>query len=246
MEGTFILVYDNSMNYSLIHFKEIDSTNNYLKSSYRLLDNFTFASADYQSHGKGRNNRIWNSESGENLLFSFLIKDENLLKESPIISLITAVEIAKIVETYKIKGVSIKWPNDVLIGDKKVCGILAEGELPNYLVVGIGLNVNQKEYSKDLRRPATSLKNVIKKEIDINQLKEKLFDQLVSNLKNLNKDDSLEYFRNHNYLLNKRVRVVVNNQPFIGEVIGVDENFCLQIVSSDMLLHIDSGEIEIL
>ena len=63
---------------------------------------------------------------------------------------------------------------------------------------------------------------------------------------NLDLDKSLEYFRKHNYLLNKRVKAVVNNQTFIGEVVGIDDSFCLQVVTHGMLLHIDSGEIEIL
>ena len=63
------------MDYNLIHFKEIDSTNSYLKKNYQALDDFTFVSADYQSGGKGRNDRTWESESGQNLMLSFLVKD---------------------------------------------------------------------------------------------------------------------------------------------------------------------------
>ena len=234
------------MQYHQIHFQEIDSTNTYLKNAYKLLDNFTFVSTDYQSHGKGRNDRIWNSEPGENLMFSFLIKDANLIKQSPIISLLSAIEVAKAIETYKIKDVSIKWPNDVLIGDKKVCGVLAEGQLPDFMVVGIGLNVNQKTFPEGLRRPATSLRLEFKKDINIEELKEKLFPQIVDSLTNLDLNASLEYFRKHNYLLNKKVRALVNNQTFIGEVVGIDDSFCLQIKARDILLHVDSGEIEIL
>ncbi len=240
------MFYNIPMQYHQIHFQEIDSTNIYLKNTYKLLSNFTFVSTDYQSHGKGRNDRTWSSEPGENLMFSFLVKDENLLKQSPIISLLSAVEVAKVLETYKIKHVSIKWPNDVLINDKKVCGILAEGQLPDYMVVGIGLNVNQKKFPEGLRRPATSLCLEHKKDIDIEELKEKLFPQLVDSLTNLDLDKSLDYFRKHNYLLNKRVKAIVNNQTFIGEVVGIDDSFCLQVVTHGMLLHIDSGEIEIL
>ena len=234
------------MQYHLIHFKEIDSTNNYLKNSYKLLDDFTFASTDYQSHGKGRNDRVWESNSGENIMFSFLLKNAALMKEFNIISLLTAVEVSKEIEKYGFNNVSIKWPNDVLIGDKKVCGILLEGQVPEYLVVGVGLNVNQKTFPDGLRRPATSLCLEHKKDINIEELKEKLFPSLVNSLTNLDLDKSLEYFRNHNYLLNKRVRVLVNNQTFIGEVVGIDNSFCLQIATHDMLLHVDSGEIEIL
>ena len=234
------------MQYHLIHFKEIDSTNNYLKNSYQLLNNFTFASTDYQSHGKGRNDRVWESNSGENLMFSFLIKDEALMKEFNIISLLTAVEVAKEIEKYDLDNVSIKWPNDVLIGDKKICGILSEGQVPEYLVVGVGLNVNQKVFPEGLRRPATSLSIETKHDFEISEISNRLFSSIVNNLSNLKTEEYLEYFRKHNYLLNKRVRAVINNEVFIGEVVGIDDSFCLHVLAHDMLLHIDSGEIEIL
>ena len=234
------------MKYHLVHFKEIDSTNNYLKNSYQLLDDFTFAVADYQSHGKGRNDRVWQSNSGENLMFSFLIKNKELIKKAESFSILTAVEVASLIEKYDIDNVSIKWPNDILIGDKKVCGILLEGQVPDYLVVGVGLNVNQKEFPNDLRRPATSLSLEAKQPFDLEELKEKLFSNIINNFSNIKNEEYLEYFRQHNYLQNNRVRVVINNQVFIGEVVGIDDNFCLQVLSRDMLLHIDSGEIEIL
>ena len=232
--------------FHVVKFKEIDSTNNYLKNSYKLLNNFTFVVADYQSKGKGRNDRVWSSEEGQNLMFSFLIKDQDLLKKYSALSIISAVEVAKVLEGYQIKGVSIKWPNDVLINDKKVCGILLEGQILEYLVVGIGLNINQKVFPEGLRRPATSLSLETNKDFNIDEIEQKLFSNIVKDISNLNEKDCLDYFRNHNYLLNKRVKVLMNDQPFIGEVMGIDDNFFLQIKTSDMLLHIDSGEIEIL
>ena len=234
------------MRYQVIHFKEIDSTNNYLKNSYQVLDNFTFVTADYQTHGKGRNDRVWSSESGTNLMFSFLIKDEALLKKHSALSIISAVEVAKLLESYKFKGVSVKWPNDVFINDKKVCGILLEGQILQYLVVGVGLNVNQKVFPEGLRRPATSLSLEANQDFAIEEIEKTLFSNIVRDLESLNEEQFLEYFRNHNYLQNKRVRVLVNDEPFIGEVVGIDANYFLQIKTSDMLLHIDSGEIEIL
>ena len=235
------------MNYHYLHFDEIDSTNNYLKNSYQLLDNFTFVSADYQSKGKGRNDRVWESVKGLNLMFSILIKDPKLLEVSTILSLMTAVELAKLLEKrYGIDNVSIKWPNDVLIGDKKVCGILLEGQLPNYLVIGVGLNVNQKEFPDNLRRPATSIRSELNKDIDLEDLKEQLFPNVINNFNKLDRDEYLSYFSKHNYLLNKRVKVNVNQQLFIGEVVGIDNNFNIQILCNDILLHVDSGELEII
>ena len=240
------MFYNKNMDYHLLHFKEIDSTNNYLKNSYPLLSDFTFASTDYQSRGKGRNDRVWSSEPGENLMFSFLIKNEELMKKSTILSILTGVEVAREIEKYGIDNVSIKWPNDVLVNDKKVCGILLEGQIPNYLVIGVGLNVNQKAFPDGLRRPATSLSLELENDVNIDELKERLFSNIVNNFTNIKENEYVEYFRKHNYLQNKRVRVVINNEIFIGEVVGIDDSFCLQVLSSDMLLHIDSGEIEIL
>ena len=234
------------MNYHYIHFDEIDSTNNYLKNSYKLLNDLTFASAEYQSHGKGRNERIWLSNKGENLMFSLLIKNKELMDKYSRLSIASAAIIAKVLSSYQIKDVSIKWPNDIFINDKKVCGILLEGQIPEYIVIGIGLNVNQKQFPNDLRRPATSLSLEKNQDFDIEELKEKIFKQIVNDLSNFNDKQFLDYFIKHNYLLNKRVRVVVNGNPFIGEVAGIDDNYFLQIRTGDMLLHIDSGEIEIL
>lgn len=234
------------MNYHAIHFDEIDSTNNYLKNSYKLLNDFTFVTADYQSKGKGRNDRVWSSNKGDNLMFSFLIKNPVLLRKYGALSLITAIEVAKLLEAYNFKEVKIKWPNDVFINDKKVCGILLEGQILEYLVIGVGLNVNQKIFPDDLRRPATSLSLEMNKSFDIKEIEKELFSNIVNDYLSLNEKPFLEYFRNHNYLLNKRVRVLINDEPFIGEVVGIDDNFYLQIKTRDMLLHIDSGEIEIL
>ena len=234
------------MKYHYLHFTEIDSTNSYLKNSYKLLNNFTFVSTDYQSAGKGRNDRIWFSNPGENLMFSLLIKDENLLKKFSSLSIIRAAIVAELIESFGAKDVSIKWPNDVFIKDKKICGILLEGQILEYLVIGVGLNVNQKSFPNGLRKPATSLSLELNKDIKVDDLKERLFAQMAKELSDLNYLKYLKYFKTHNYLENKRVRVLVNNQPFIGEVIGIDDQFFLQIKTGDMLLHINSGELEIL
>lgn len=234
------------MSYHIIHFNEIDSTNNYLKNSYKLLDNFTFVTTDYQSRGKGRNDRVWSSNKGENLMFSVLIKDTSLLKKHSALSIISAIEVAKLLESYGLENVSIKWPNDVYVNDKKICGILLEGQIVEYIVIGVGLNVNQKQFPNDLRRPATSCALEMDKEFNIEELKRQLFDEIYEDLTKLDTGHFLEYFKAHNYLLNKRVKTVINGESFYGEVVGIDYNFNLQVHANDMLLHIDSGEIEIL
>ena len=73
-----------------------------------------------------------------------------------------------------------------------------------------------------------------------------MFDEIYKDLTKLDIDHFLEYFKAHNYLLNKRVKTVINGESFYGEVVEIDYNFNLQVRVNDMLLHIDSGEIEIL
>lgn len=230
------------MDYYYLHFDEIDSTNTYLKKHYQKLDNFTFVSTDYQSQGKGRNDRVWQSKKGENLMFSLLIKDENIQSMFPYLSMAAAVEVAKVLEKYGLNNVSIKWPNDVLVGDRKICGILLEGQLPDYIVIGVGLNVNQKDFPSDLRRPATSMANELNKVIDIKELKKEIFASLTKNLAKCDKDGYLAYINSHNYLLYK---AVCANIDITGTVIGIDNDFALVINHNGKPVHISSGEIEI-
>ncbi len=233
------------MYYSCLHFPEIDSTNNYLKNSYTLLDNFTFVSTDYQSKGKGREARSWISNMGENLMFSLLIKEEKLLAKAPFFSFYMAVEIANFLIKSDINNVSIKWPNDIYVNNKKICGILLESQLPNYLVVGVGINVNQKEFPTDLRKPATSMSLEKRKTFDLDILKNQLYEQIIKNFLDINHDRYLEFVKQHNYLLNKKVKTNFAGQDYIGEVVGIDENFSLQVRIENLLLHIESGEITI-
>ena len=141
------------MSYKTIDFDVIDSTNLYLKQNYQNEDNFTFVSALFQNKGKGRNVRKWQSTSGDNLLFSLLIKDKNILKNYQCLSMLTATAIFKVLKSLSIENVSIKWPNDVYVNDKKICGILLEGisydnEL-KAIVIGVGLNVNENSFNND-------------------------------------------------------------------------------------------------
>ena len=242
-----MLVFNNYMKYNAIHFSEIDSTNKYVKENFNVLDDFTFVSTDYQTQGKGRNDRSWLANKNENLMFSLLLKNKDIIMDS-LISLVAAVSISEIVERYARNRVEIKWPNDIYISDKKVAGILLEGRLPDYVVIGVGINVNQKEFVGEYRKEPTSLLLETGTEININYLKESVYQQMVSNLTEYtsNKEKFLEYFKNHNYLLNKNVSFVYNKQTFNGIVNGVDESFNIVIKNNGKEYHISSGEIELI
>lgn len=230
------------MKYNEIKFNEIDSTNLYIKNNWKELSNFTFVTSSYQSNGKGRENRTWESSKGENLLFSLLIKKEDILANFESISLGSAYVVALYLESLGLDNVTIKWPNDVLINDKKICGILLEGEIPNYVVLGIGLNVNQIDFPNNLRRPATSIKSELNKDIDIDEIKKVLFPKLIDYCGNISsfKCDLEGFLQTHNYLLNKEIV-----KPISGVVIGIDTHNKLLVKNNDLVTELSSGEIEI-
>lgn len=224
---------------NLIHFEEIESTNKYLKDNFEELENFTFLSTDYQNSGKGRENRVWYSPKSENLLFSFLIKDQTLLKKFNVLSIGTATLIARFLELKGLKNVSIKWPNDVYIGDNKICGILLEGNVNQYLVIGVGLNVNQTKFDGIYRVKPTSIKIELKEDTNLENLKLELFEFIYKhiNQKLFNKN-TYNFLNTHNYLLNKKVKA----GNIVGNVNGINTNFELLIDSTST----NSFEIEIL
>ena len=139
---------------NIIPFEEIDSTSAYLKREYRSLPNLSFCVSSFQTNGHGRLDRNWESKKGENLLFSFLLKKP--LPPFELVSSYCAYLIIDFLNNLGISNVSYKWPNDVYVGEKKICGILlegiSEGDSLETLVIGIGLNVNQKKKNKKRKR----------------------------------------------------------------------------------------------
>lgn len=232
----------------IIHFKEIDSTSSYLKRNYQTLENYTILYADYQTSGHGRINRVWQSNNKENLLFSILIKDPNLIKKYGCISLGIAVAIFNVLKKLNIDDVSIKWPNDVYVGNKKICGILLEsistGNNIDVLVVGIGLNVNQKVFD-DISIDATSIFNIKKKKTNIFWFKYKVFRECFRIINEIKYDNHsyLTIVKNNNYLKNKEVFAVIDNKKYLVKVIDINDDNTLRVIVDNKEMNISSGEI---
>lgn len=144
------------------YFDELDSTN--IRISELAKDGAkhgTVVVADKQTAGKGRRGRTWESPAGTNLYFSILLRPEIEVEKAPMLTLIMAYSVAKVLqEEWKLE-VSIKWPNDLVISGKKICGILTEMVLDEsqigHVVVGTGINVNVTKFPEELSDKATSL-----------------------------------------------------------------------------------------
>ncbi|MCK9493229.1 MAG: biotin--[acetyl-CoA-carboxylase] ligase [Acholeplasmataceae bacterium] len=152
-----------------IYFKTLSSTSDYLKDNYQDFSSFTFVQAGYQTSGRGQFDRSWHSNENENLLFSFLIKDIDInqlddIKKTVLFSIIELLENYHIHATYKP-------PNDIYVNGRKICGILIENltELNRclYVVVGIGLNVNQTAFEGF---QATSIKQETGFKVEVSHL----------------------------------------------------------------------------
>jgi BirA family biotin operon repressor/biotin-[acetyl-CoA-carboxylase] ligase len=155
--------------------EEVESTNTEaLRLALEGAPEGTVVMADAQSVGRGRLDRIWESPPSKNLYLSVVLRPDIPAASASLIPLMTGVAVAEAVSQYCPGRVRLKWPNDVLVGGKKICGMLTEmrtrGDRVHFLIVGIGLNVNMRklDFPRELRETATSLR--IETECDIERL----------------------------------------------------------------------------
>lgn len=149
------------------HFICLPHTSSTNADAFRLAEQAaaegTVVLADTQSGGKGRMGRIWSSPAGVNLYCSIILRPSIPPYEAPQLTFLSAVAVARAIEQVAGLKPEIKWPNDVLIGGKKVAGLLnemsAETDGINFVILGIGVNLNMtdEQFPPDLRHPATSL-----------------------------------------------------------------------------------------
>lgn len=224
-----------------IHFDEIDSTSLYLKNNHALLEDMTFVDANYQTAGKGREDRKWISNRNEDLLCSLLIKNKSLIEKYQSISILSACIVYEFLSNLGLKDIFIKWPNDVFIKDKKICGILLEGQIYDYLAIGVGLNINSINHRGMYRIEPTSIKKELNKEFDLEVLKEEFFQTFDKYLKMYEKGqyEPLNIVRAHNYLKGKQV--TYNNKT--GKVLDINDDYSLLIENDSGIESISSGEV---
>ena len=149
------------MEFKVIHIDETDSTNRWLRENTPPLPAGEYVvTADYQTAGKGCGNTSWESERGKNLTFSLLIHPERIpANEQFRITEVASVALCETLAHYISNKVEIKWPNDIYVGDRKICGMLIENRLQGPVIkdsiIGIGLNVNQRQFLSDAPNPVS-------------------------------------------------------------------------------------------
>ncbi len=227
---------------NVIKLQTVDSTNIYVKEHVKDA-NFIDGTVVYtleQSSGKGQGTNKWESEPNKNLTMSILLQPLFLAPENQFeISKAIALGVADFIKSMIDEQVFIKWPNDIYVNEYKIAGILIEniiqGSIFNYCIVGIGLNVNQTIFLSDAPNPI-SLKNITKKNYDVEKILLKLCKFInkryicleKNNSKELTKDYFSYLFRYqmfNKYLINEvEIEAKITNVDKYGRLILVDKN----------------------
>ena len=240
----------------IIKLSAIGSTNTFLRqiSSAEFVEDYTVVVAEHQTNGRGQMGTDWMVQDGKNLTFS-VFKDASFLpmENHFFISIVVSLSVNAVLKRLKIPRTHIKWPNDILAENKKVCGILIENVIKNNKltasIIGIGLNVNQTEFHN--LPNASSLLKLTGKPFSIDEILNNIIETLQHNFKRLqNKEfDSLKKeYETQLFRKNKpsTFRDTKENL-FSGYIQGISKDGCLRILLEDeMVKEFDLKEIQLL
>ncbi len=225
-------------------YPEVSSTMEVAKSLAEKREDAVIL-AERQTSGRGRLGRSWESPQGGLWLTLLLYKPPFDLKEAYLLTYLSAVATANAIkETFNLPA-KVKWPNDVLLYEKKVAGILleikAEVDALEYALIGIGVNVNNPVGEKNFMLPAISIKEALGKEVERKPLLENLF----LNFENLlsKKEEILKIWKDLSETLGKEVKVITPSKTYIGLARDLDEEGRLILETKEgEIIRISSGD----
>ncbi len=215
---------------NLIILESVDSTNNYAMALAQngQANNGDAAFAVHQTMGKGTRGKEWQSNKGENIIISILaeMQWQPAYQQFPL-SVAVALGCFELVLKYVKEKVTIKWPNDIFIGDSKAGGILIEnilkGNLWQWAVIGIGININQDEFKNEIIE-ATSLKQVTGKQHDVITLAKELHEIVLKKIQMLRSGKYKEMLKEYNenlFCKKEKVRLKKENVVFETTIVEV-------------------------
>lgn len=239
-----------------VHFlQEVESTNTLAKREAASNPEGTIFLAEAQTGGRGRLGRNWNSQLGKGIWCSVLLKPNLRPVAASQFPLITAVAITEALHTLGVDA-RIKWPNDLLINGKKVCGILtemgAEMDKINYLVIGFGLNVKHQlsDFPEEIQSIATSLEIALGQKLDRVQILTQILYQLEKRYLQFLKegfDPICQLWKEYTCTLGKEIKVSQWNQPSLhGKALDLNSDGTLLLELADgQVITVQSGEIQL-
>ncbi len=233
------MIYKNVLGKHILYFEFLTSTNT--KALELLaddkLDEGSVVITDFQEAGKGLDANSWESEKGKNLLMSFLVYPRYIKPEKQfLLNKIVSLAVVDVVREFlPKKELKIKWPNDVYVGDKKICGILInnliKGNEMTSSVIGVGLNVNQTEFLSDAPNPV-SMKNISEKEYDLEAVFVRFCDFLNRRCRGLMQDKERinQDYLSHLYRFGKYALYKIATKEVEARITGIDSygRLCLE------------------
>lgn len=241
------------MNITILRFDTLDSTNTEAVNHARkgAAEGLCII-ARRQTAGRGRHGRSWVSEKDSGLYFSIILRPKVDVKHLPLITLMTGVAVYDTLKEIGLKP-DIKWVNDLLIGEKKISGILAETvETPIGIavIVGIGINLTWQNFTDEIAATATSIEAENGKKTSQDQVAEILTKYLIYFYDMLSQEhgsaDVLqEWQKRSSYFSGKSVRVTVADKTIEGVTDGLEENGALRVKTRDGSVKIiQAGDVE--
>lgn len=250
---------DSLIGKNLYYEEKVGSTNVLARDlAIKGAKNGSVVVSDCQEKGKGRNGKIWKSPCGCNIYMSLIIKPKFSPEVAHGMTIIAAVSVADSIAELTSLDPQIKWPNDILINNKKVSGILTEMSTQNkvidYIVVGIGINVNMRkdQIDEEIKDIASSLllesstgndKNLIDRNKLIATIINK-FDKYYEMFLSTGLSSVLQHYQKYFIMMGKDIEVNLRGQKVKGKVVGIDSKGALLLKTGENELEkIVSGEI---
>ena len=235
------------------HFFKTDSTNRVaLELGHAGEPEGTVVLAEEQTAGRGRAGRAWVSERAVGIYMTLLLRPRLAPVQAPLLTMMAGLSVHAAVESVTGLNVDLKWPNDLLIGGKKAGGILtemhAEPSQVRFVIVGIGLNVNQEKFSGELANIATSLRMESGKRQSRMELLVRLLREFESDYNRFLREGVsgvVERFETiSSYARGKRVRVSNGSESYVGTTAGLGPEGLLQVEREDgRLMTVIAGDV---
>ncbi len=242
---------DKLLPHKRLHFTETESTHRYALQEATNLPEGTVITADFQRAGIGRQGRSWVSKPGAGILASVLLKASIAKTSANLLVHVMALSVADMMTSLGLTP-SIKWPNDILICEKKVAGVMAESSLRGgeieYAVLSAGINLNHT--AQDLAgidRPATSLMIESGSAVDIDMATDVFISTLDDNLRtllDLGRAPIVERWKGYEKMTGRSIKLDVGDGVLEGVVIGFDDNCAIEVEDeAGKVMKFQSGEI---
>ena len=236
----------------IVYFKTVSSTNVYARKLVEDgVDEGTVVVADVQMNGRGRKKRTWFSPEG-GLWFSVILSPNIPPQHGMMLTMAASVSVVQGIQEVTGLTSEIKWPNDVLINGRKVCGVLTELDAEmnriNYSIVGVGVNVNNK-LDEGLYGRATTVSEEFGSQVSRVKLLQSIlknFDENYGKLIDGDYDFIRKIWVSFSNIINRKIQVKDDNKTIQGVVTGVDEDGCLILKTNEGVSRIFSGDVEYL